>query len=147
MVADGYPVKAIAHALGRSVNGVTGMCRKAGLRVLRGKTIAVQIQLLADCHASLTKKAKARGMTLGTYIRLEAELIDRSPAFEAKLLDLDRVERNLDAADAVSDDLTAVCTSGTNSTMPALVKVVPNANGPPVKAVSRLSPELLGSIH
>jgi hypothetical protein len=89
MVADGYPVRSIAHALGRSVNAVTGMCRKAGLRVLGGVTIAVQVQLAPSYVPS--KSA------------MELSEIDRGGAVRVRLLiiDSDQAGRIVAAADGL----------------------------------------------
>jgi hypothetical protein len=96
MVADGYTTKAIAHALGRTTTAVTGMCKKAGLRVLRGATIAVQVQLAPTAYAELKDAAKVRHLTANTLARIVLELSTRSPEWLAKLLDDDMAERNLD---------------------------------------------------
>jgi hypothetical protein len=103
LVGDGYPVPAIAHALGRTVNGVTGMVRKAGLKVLRGKTHEMQIQLLPDAYARLKEFARARRLTVNTFCRITLETCSREQDWVDRLLDDLSPERNedvlLDAAE------------------------------------------------
>jgi hypothetical protein len=87
MVADGFPVKAIAAALHRSPDAVIGMSRKSGLKILRGKTLAFQVQVDLAAHAKLTELAKLRRVTPNTLCRIILELASRTPKFVADLLD------------------------------------------------------------
>jgi hypothetical protein len=70
------------------------MARKVGLKVLRGKTIAVQLQITEAAHHRATSVAARRYVSVPTLLRVFVELALANEAFLVKLLDDDMVERN-----------------------------------------------------
>jgi hypothetical protein len=70
------------------------MCKKIGLRVLRGKTRAFQCQVDLNAYAALAQIAKERRVTANTLARLVIELAARTPVFIDQLLDDMAEQRN-----------------------------------------------------
>jgi hypothetical protein len=111
------------------------MARKIGLRVLRGPTVAMQVQIAPDAHVELKQIAKLRGVTPNTLARIVLELTARSPAFLAKLLDDDRIERN-DHDEPLTVVQNVVRPDDTGALDP-----------PMLTASALLQPQLVGVIH
>jgi hypothetical protein len=94
MLRDGFPRRAIAQKLGRSVIAIQGMIRKIPIRMMRPQTKPVQIQITVEHHAALSQMAKEKGVTLPTLLRLICELLVASPEWTEKLFDDEFVERD-----------------------------------------------------
>jgi hypothetical protein len=135
---DGLPVRAIAHQLQRSATSVQGMLRKTQARVLRGRTVSVQLQLDPAARDALLIEAKGRAMTLNTFVRILVELMARSPAFLEKLLDLDRIERN-----EVEEPRLRKPDQGSQRTF---IEVDPMGSSPPMLISAAFAPHLSGGI-
>jgi hypothetical protein len=143
MVADGYPVKAIAHALGRSTAAITGMCKKAGLRILRGATVERVICLKRDADDILGQFARLRKMTVNTYERMTLEMAARSPEWLTKLWDTDMVERNEEEPLPV-----VVRKPKAEKIVERETQILREVGAGPMLVTARLgSPQLVGSVH
>jgi hypothetical protein len=77
MVLDGYPAKAIAARLSRSVGAVIGMARKSGLKIQRGKTKAFQVQVDLAAYAKLSEIAKTRQVSPNTLAAKNTVFVDQ----------------------------------------------------------------------
>jgi hypothetical protein len=87
MLRDGFPRRAIALRLGRSVEAIQGIVRKLPFRMLRPQTKGIQVQITVQHHAALEQMAKKKGVTVPTLMRLIIELSMTSPEWAAKLFD------------------------------------------------------------
>jgi hypothetical protein len=87
MLRDGFPRRAIALRLGRSVTAIQGIVRKLPFRMLRVRTKPIQIQITLEHVAALEQLASAKGVTLATLCRLIVELSIASPIWAEKLFD------------------------------------------------------------
>jgi hypothetical protein len=95
-LADGFPRRAVAQKLGRSVHAVQGMARKIGIRIRRGPTVAYQIQLDHEINHYLALIARRHGVTIPTMIRLMAEVATRTPVWIEQLFDVDAAMKRND---------------------------------------------------
>jgi hypothetical protein len=87
MLGDGYPRRAVALRLDRSVHAIQGMARKVGIRIQRKDTVAFQCQLAHHIEHRLAEIARQRGVTRTTMARIIIELAITSPEWLEKLLD------------------------------------------------------------
>jgi hypothetical protein len=94
MLRDGFPRRAIAQKLGRSITAIQGIVRKLPYRMLRPQTKPVQIQVTIQHIAALEELAKRKGVTVPTLMRLIVELSIASPEWAEKLFDDDFEERH-----------------------------------------------------
>jgi hypothetical protein len=94
MVRDGYTRKAIASALGRSVDAITPMAKKLGLTMRRGQTRELVVALKPEAIAQLQERARPRRLTVNSFCRVLLEVAARSPDWLDRLLDDDMGERN-----------------------------------------------------
>jgi hypothetical protein len=99
MVCDGYPRKAIAARLGRSVDAVTGTARKVNLRIARPKTVQLSCQIAETAHAQLNAIARERRVTVATLTRLLLEISARTPVFITDVLD--DADRHIEGEEAM----------------------------------------------
>jgi hypothetical protein len=93
LLNDGFPRRAIALRLGRSVTAIQGMVRKIPVRMMRPQTKQVAIQITVQHHAALSQMAKEKHVTLPTLLRLICELSIASPMWAEKLFDDQFTER------------------------------------------------------
>jgi hypothetical protein len=130
MVEDGYPRRAIASRLGRSIHAVQGMARKLGLRLLRAATVAFQCQIDAEVFADLARIARERYVTPTTLARIIIELAVRSPVWLARLFD-----------DA-DDDRRGIASTSAHEHQPACLSAAAVPISRPLQCLTR--PELDG---
>jgi hypothetical protein len=93
MLRDGFPRRAIAQRLGRSVTAIQGIARKLPFRMLRPTTKGIQVQITVQHVAALEELAKQKNVTVPTLMRLIIELSMASPEWANKLFDDDFEER------------------------------------------------------
>jgi hypothetical protein len=130
-IEDGFPRRAIAKRLGRSVHAIQAMARKLGLRLRRPPTVAFQNQIDQDAFAYLVRIAGEWGVTPPTAARIITELAVRSPIWLSRLID-DADEDRRQISDSRVDDRPA---------MPLSAAVVPKP-----LPVGFLQAELVGCV-
>jgi hypothetical protein len=87
LIGDGWPRRAVAARLGRSVHAVAAMAAKIGLRIRRATTVAFQVQIDAEVFDDLARLARERYVTPTTLCRLIVELSLKSPIWLTRLFD------------------------------------------------------------
>jgi hypothetical protein len=105
MAGDGYTIKSIAKALGRSPNGIQGMLRKLDIHTSRKNlTAEVCISIRKDALEILRSEARARGLTANALCRLALELcaLDKEGWLE-RLLSEDASDRRHPAFELTED--------------------------------------------
>jgi hypothetical protein len=154
-IEDGFPRRAIAKRLGRSVHAIQAMVRKLGLRLRRAPTVAFQNQIDQEAFADLVRIAHEWGVTPPTMARIVVELAVRSPLWLSRLLDDDDEDRR-QISDARPDDHLPMPLSAAVAPLPAIlgpaiiVTLAGSSDGigpPSLAATCWGPPELLGSMH
>ena len=87
MLRDGFPRRAIALKLGRSVTAIQGIVRKLPFRMLRPQTKGIQVQITVEHVAALEELAMRKAVTVPTLMRLIVEPSVVSPEWVEKLFD------------------------------------------------------------
>jgi hypothetical protein len=164
LAGDGIPIRSIAFRLQRSTASVQGMLKKTETKVLRGKTQALQVQLLPSAYAKLKEFAQARRLTVNTFCRVMLEVCSREPDWVDRLLDdmapdRNEVEVECDRHDPTDDNAIGIGGDvagtprritddiATREQIQVEVEVGVGA-GPPALTASALSqPQLIGVMH